>query len=466
MQIDNLSAFEIHKLLEDKKISPDEVYKFFLSEIRKKNKDINAFIYIEEKYADNSDKKDWFIPIAIKDNIAVKDMPLSCASFILKDFKSPYDATVIERLRDKGIPVIGKTNLDEFAMGSSTEYTIWGPVRNPHLAGYSAGGSSGGSAAAVASGMVPWALGSDTGGSVRLPAAFCNIVGFKPTYGRFSRYGLVAFASSLDQIGTLTKTVYDSALLFTFMAGWDKKDSTSLKAEVPNIEEIFPKDWQKQRFKIGIPLNYQKFIKEDKIGEVFEESIKKLEKEGFEIKKLDFSHLEYVVAIYQVIACAEASSNLARYDGVRYGLRFDKEDLEDFYFENRTRGFGEEVKRRIFLGAFVLSAGYYEAYFEKAAKARRWIKNKYEEFFKEVDVIILPTTGIFPFKLGKKDPIELYLADRFTIDANLCGLPAISIPAKKKLDKGEFPIGIQFISKQLKEDILFQISRFFEEYLT
>ncbi|MGD9489294.1 MAG: Asp-tRNA(Asn)/Glu-tRNA(Gln) amidotransferase subunit GatA [Calditrichaceae bacterium] len=441
-----------------------------------KNKELNAFINILEENARKKavaidqniqDGKDpgplAGVVIAIKDNINIKNENTTCGSKILQPFKSPYNATVINKLEKAGAIFIGKTNMDEYAMGSSNENSSFGPVRNPVDRTKVPGGSSGGSAVSVASGMADAALGSETGGSIRQPASFTGIVGLKPSYGRVSRYGLVAFASSLDQIGTFTPTVGDNALVFGQIAGYDKNDSTSADVVVPDYSEYLGRDVKGVR--IGIPDEY--------FGEGLDEHIRdgvlgmvdRLREQGAEVQKIKMPTSQYGISVYYIIATAEASSNLARYDGVRYGLSIRKsgDDLIDMYSKTRSQGFGDEVRRRIMLGTYVLSSGYYDAYYKKAQKARRLIKNELDEAFAKLDVIVTPTTPTTAFGLGEKidDPLAMYLSDIYTVSANLAGICAMSVPVGKH--PNGMPFGIQLLSNTFNEGMLFRVGDYIEK---
>ncbi|MCM8810496.1 MAG: Asp-tRNA(Asn)/Glu-tRNA(Gln) amidotransferase subunit GatA [Candidatus Omnitrophica bacterium] len=468
-EIFNLGVCELSELYKKKEIKPSEVLSLLLEEIYRKDKEIHSYLYINQEAIEEAKKVDEKIakgenlkelegiPISIKDNICTKGMPTTCASKILENFIPPYDATVIERLKEKGAIIIGKTNMDEFAFGSSTENSAFGPTKNPYNFERVPGGSSGGSTASVASNLCFASLGSDTGGSIRQPSAFCGVVGMKPTYGRVSRYGLVAFASSLDQIGPITKNVKDNALLLKIISGKDKMDSTSVDIEVCDYLDFLNKDLNK--LKIGIPKEY--FIEgiDKEIKEKIFEILKILENQGMIVEEISLPHTDYGIATYYIIATAEASSNLARFDGVKYGYRSKSyKNLIEMYMKTRCEGFGEEVKRRIILGTFVLSSGYYEAYYLKAQKVRTLIKSDFEQAFKKVDIILTPTTPELPFKLGEKkdEPLKMYLSDIFTVNVNLTGLPAISIPCGFSSDK--LPIGVQFISPYFKEEILLNLS--------
>ncbi|OUU79671.1 MAG: aspartyl/glutamyl-tRNA amidotransferase subunit A [Gammaproteobacteria bacterium TMED78] len=456
-----------------KKISSVELTKEFLKRVRLYDSKINSFITIDEeralaeaKEADVLIKKgaNTFltgIPIAHKDIFCTKGIKTSCGSKMLDNFISPYDATIVKRLKEAGAVCIGKTNMDEFAMGSSNETSFYGPVHNPWNIENVPGGSSGGSAAAIAARLVCGATGSDTGGSIRQPAAFCGVTGIKPTYGRVSRYGMIAFASSLDQGGTLTQTVEDSALMLETISGFDKKDSTSLMAPVPNFSKEINTSWDKIR--IGIPNNFFDSGLDSESSNLVMEAIKIIEKLGAKIINLDLKHIDLSVPSYYVVAPAEASSNLSRFDGVRYGYREkNTQNLNELYKLSRSKGFGDEVKRRIIIGTYVLSAGYYDAYYLQAQKVRKLISQSFVNAFKEVDIIIGPTTPTPAFKIGQKmdDPIQMYLNDIYTIGANLAGLPALSIPCG--FSSG-LPIGMQLIGPYLKEDLILKIGHHFQK---
>jgi aspartyl-tRNA(Asn)/glutamyl-tRNA(Gln) amidotransferase subunit A len=403
------------------------------------------------------------MPIAIKDNICTEGMRTTCASTMLANFIPPYDATVVAKLRAQGFLLIGKTNLDEFAMGSSTENSAFGPTRNPWNLKCVPGGSSGGSAAAVAADECVAALGSDTGGSIRQPAALCGVVGLKPTYGRVSRYGLVAFASSLDQIGPITKDVADAAILLTVIAGQDPLDSTSAAVPVPDYTRVFKrKDLRKVR--IGVPMEYFAEGLDPQIEQAVGTALGELKALGAEIKEIKLPMTGAAVATYYLIATAEASSNLARYDGVRYGLRgSSSKDLLELYLTTRQEGFGPEVKRRIMLGTYALSAGYYDAYYGKAQAVRTLIKQDFQAAFKEVDLIVTPVTPTPAFKLGEKtnDPLQMYLSDIYTISVNLAGLPALALPCG--LSSTGLPIGMQIIGRPFEEETIFRAGYVYEQ---
>jgi len=401
------------------------------------------------------------IPVAIKDNINVKGYPTTCASKILQSYISPYDATVIERLRRAGALIVGKTNMDEFAMGSSTEYSAFFKTRNPWDLERVPGGSSGGSAVAVAVRSAPLSLGSDTGGSIRQPASFCGVIGLKPTYGRVSRYGLVAFASSLDQIGPFARKTEDIALIMEVISGHDPRDSTSSKREVPKFTQELGKNIKGLR--VGIVREFMEDGVEEGVKRAFEGFLKDMEKEGAYIEEISLPHVKYAIPCYYIIAPSEASSNLARYDGVRFGYRTEKyQDLIDMYSKTRDEGFGPEVKRRILLGTFALSAGYYDAYYLKAMRVRRLITQDFEKAFERVDLIATPTSPTVAFRFGEKtdDPIAMYLSDVFTVSVNLAGLPGISIPIGMS---NNLPVGGQLIGKAFDEASLLRVSYWWEQ---
>src|SRR5437868_6778591 len=402
------------------------------------------------------------VPIAIKDNMATRGIPTTCSSRILEGWRPPYDATVITRLRDAGAIVVGKTNLDEFAMGSSTENSAFGPTRNPHDVGRVPGGSSGGSAAAVAAGLVPGAFGSDTGGSIRQPAALCGVIGVKPTYGRVSRYGLVAFASSLDQIGPFAATVEDAALLFEVVAGHDPMDSTSVPEPAPSVVAGLSDGVDGLR--VGLTKEFVEGAAPDVASRV-EEAARALEKAGAVISDTSVPAAVYGLSAYYLIAPAEASSNLARYDGVRYGLRVDGDDITAMYGATRAAGFGPEVKRRIMLGTYALSAGYYDAYYGQAQRVRTLIIRDFETAFESFDVLVSPTSPTTAFRVGERtgDPLAMYLSDLFTIPANLAGVPAISVPCG--LDDAGLPVGLQFTGRILDEASILKAANAFEQDL-
>ena len=401
------------------------------------------------------------IPLALKDNFLTSGLRTTCASKILSDFIPPYDATTVQKLRHAGAVISGKTNLDEFAMGSSAENSAFFPTRNPWNLQRIPGGSSGGSAAAVAADQCIAALGTDTGGSIRQPAACCGIVGLKPTYGRVSRYGIIAFASSMDQVGPLTKDVRDCALLLEAIAGQDPADSTSVNRPVPRYTEALTGDVRGIR--LGIPREYFVSGIQPEVEQAVRAAIRQLEKNGAVVEEISLPHTEFAVAVYYIVATAEASSNLARYDGMRFGYRAEAKDLTDTYMISRDEGFGAEVKRRIMLGTYALSAGYYDAYYRKAQRVRALIKHDFDEAFKRCDVMVTPTAPTTAFKIGEKtqDPLQMYLSDIYTISINLAGLPALSLPCG--FDPDEMPIGMQIIGKHFDESTILRVAYGYEQ---
>src|SRR3989338_9214149 len=469
-----MSIQQLHnELLSGKTTATAEAEKR-LSLIKKTNPRLNTFITICENVllqAEAADKRIKTgngvtpltgIPIGIKDLIVTKGIKTTCGSKILKNYVPPHSATVVERLENAGAVILGKLNMDEFAMGSSNEHSSFGPVKNPHDETRIPGGSSGGSAAAVASNQCIAALGTDTGGSIRQPAAMCGVVGLKPTYGRISRYGLTAFASSLDQIGPITENVADAAIMLGTIAGYDPMDLTSLAKPVPDYAAALKKDIK--GLKIGMPKEY--FIKglSKEIEDAVRKSIDTLKKNGAKIVEISLPHTEYAVACYYIIAPAEASANLARFDGIRYGHRSkEKGGIKNLYEHSRTEGFGPEVTLRIMIGTYVLSAGYYDAYYKKAQCVRTLIKKDFTDAFSKVDAIVTPTTPTTAFKLGEKtdDPVQMYLSDIFTIPVNLAGLPAISVPCGKS--KNGLPMGMQIIGKYLDEETILRIAYNYEQ---
>jgi len=436
--------------------------KSYLKRIDEVNRKLNAIIYLDREKLEKEAAKATGTPICIKDNICVKGEPTTCASKILKGFIPPYDATVVKKLREKDFILMGKSNMDEFAFGSSCETSCYGPTRNPWNLERIPGGSSGGAAAAVAAGEVPMALGSDTGGSIRQPAALCGVVGMKPTYGRVSRYGLIAFASSLDQIGPITTNVRDSAILLNAISGYDEMDSTSANLPVPDFTKSLVKDIK--NLKIGVPKEYfPKAGLDREVKASIDETKATLKALGAELFEISLPHTQYAVSCYYIIAPAEASSNLARFDGDQYGLREEGKSMIGMYIKTRTKGFGDEAKRRILLGTYSLSSGYYEAYYLKAMRVRTLIKNDFLEAFKKCDVILTPTSPSAAFKIGERinDPLSMYLSDIFTIPANLAGIPGISIPCG--FNKGGLPIGLQFLAKAFNEEVLIRVAHTFEQ---
>ena len=400
------------------------------------------------------------IPVAIKDNLCTGGLRTTAGSRILERFVPPYDATVVSRLRAAGAVVIGKTNCDEFAMGSSTEHSEYGPSCNPWSHDRAPGGSSGGSAVAVSAGFVPLALGSDTGGSIRQPAAFCGVLGLKPTYGRVSRYGLIAFASSLDQVGPLSRTAFDAALALGVIAGADSSDATCSGRSVPRYEDALGGDVRGLR--VGVPRAVLETGVDTEVLDAFEQGLEVLRQRGATVSDTALPHAKYGIPVYYLVATAEASANLARYDGVRYGSRVPAESLAGMYEQTRDAGFGAEVKRRIMLGTYALSAGYYDAYYGRAQQGRTLIRRDFEQAFAHVDVVALPTTPGAAFRLGERldDPLQMYLADVFTVGAPLAGLPAISIPCG--FTAGRLPVGLQLIGRSFDEELLLRTADAFE----
>lgn len=441
----------------------EELIQSLSKRVREVDGKTNAYIHFDPARVERPKKHGLLrgVPISIKDNICTRGWETTCASKILKGYIPPYDATVIEKLREAGATLFGKCNMDEFAFGSSTETSAFGPTRNPWDLERVPGGSSGGSAAAVAADEAIAALGSDTGGSIRLPAAFCGVVGLKPTYGRVSRYGLVAFGSSFDQIGPLTKTVEDCAVMMNILAGHDERDSTSANLPVPDYTQALKRPVKGLR--IGLPKEY--FVKgmDSEVDHAVREAAKVYQKLGAQIKEMSLPHTSHSVAVYYIVAVAEASSNLGRFDGVEYGFRADAKTLRDMYFETRVLGFGQEAKRRILLGTFVLSAGYYEAYYRKGQKVRTLICQDFDKAFKEIDLLLTPVAPTPPFKLGEKmtDPLTMYLSDIFTISVNLASVPAMALPAG--FTRSGLPIGMQLIARPFAEETIFQAAHAYEQ---
>lgn len=469
IDLKNLTISKACNHLKNGDFSATELAKEYLNKIKESDGDIKAYLEIFSDViiqAENADKaigkKEGGllagIPIAIKDNILIKGRKVSASSKMLTDYVAPYDSTVIKKLKDSGAMFLGRTNMDEFAMGGSTENSAFGVTKNPHDLSRVPGGSSGGSAAAVASHEALASIGSDTGGSVRQPASFCGVVGLKPTYGSVSRHGLIAMGSSLDQIGPIAKTVSDIEVLFNVIKGKDSMDSTTIDTD--NVQHPLG-----SKLKIGVPANLMETegIDGSVLGN-FNESVEKLKSIGYEIKNINLPNLKYSLAVYYIIMPAEVSSNMARFDGIRYGLHIDGDKLLDDYLLTREVGLGKEVRRRIMLGAYVLSSGYYDAYYNKANYVRNLIKSDFAEAFKDVDLIATPTAPTPAFKIGEKinNPLQMYLSDMFTTPANLAGIPAISLPSGFKNDQGKkLPLGIQFMSNNFREDILFKAGKDF-----
>ena len=459
--------------LESKKISSEELTRLYIERCNKHNNSLNCFITITEeealKKARRADKKrasgDYSlltgIPIAQKDIFCTNGIKTTCGSKMLDNFVAPYDATLIKKMNDAGFIMLGKTNMDEFAMGSSNETSFYGPVKNPWDNCRVPGGSSGGSASAVAARLSPAATGTDTGGSIRQPSSFCGITGLKPTYGRVSRYGMVAFASSLDQGGPMTQTAEDAALIMNIIAGFDEHDSTSTEKPTDNYTEKLNNSIK--GLKIGLPKQYFDENLDNNVAGVIENGLKELEKLGAKCVDVELPHTELSIPAYYVVAPAECSSNLSRYDGVRFGHRCkEPKDLSDLYCRSRQEGFGKEVKRRIMTGTYVLSAGYYDAYYIKAQKIRQIISNDFQNVFKNVDIIAGPTTTGVAFKLNEKlnDPISMYLSDLYTVSVNLAGLPAISVPSGFI---NKLPVGMQLIGNYFQESLLMNVAHQYQK---
>ena len=474
MNIAALTLLEAHEKLRRREISSTELTEAILRRITETDDRVHAYITLcgdsareqakraDERLIDGTSKDPLLgIPIAIKDNFLTHGVRATCASKILGNFISPYDGTVVAKLRSAGSVFAGKTNLDEFAMGSSTENSAFFPTRNPWSLERVPGGSSGGSAAAVAADQCIVALGTDTGGSIRQPAAYCGIVGLKPTYGRVSRYGIIAFASSMDQVGPLTKNVLDCALMLEAIAGYDPADSTSVNLPVPKYSASLTGDIKGLR--VGIPKEYFVAGMQPEVEQAVRSAIGLLEKNGARVEEISLPHTPYAVAVYYLVATAEASSNLARYDGMRFGHRARANDLIETYMMSRQEGFGTEVKRRIMLGTYALSAGYYDAYYLKAQKVRALIKKDFDNAFERCDVIVTPTAPSTAFRIGEKtdDPLQMYLSDIYTLSINLAGLPALSLPCG--LDSEALPIGMQIIGKHFDETTVLRIAYAYEQ---
>ena len=475
MELNKLTAHELLERIRNKQSTAGEITSSLENRIKQLDSGVKAYVRLSGSSFQNlqaslANPQPILkgIPVTIKDNICTEGYNTECCSRILQGFRPPYDATVIKKLKEAGAVILGaKANMDEFAFGSSTENSCFGPTHNPWNLECVPGGSSGGSAAAVASDEAILALGSDTGGSIRQPASFCGVVGLKPTYGRVSRYGLIAFASSLDQIGPITKDVTDSALLMNVISGFDPLDSTSIQIKVPDYTKALVNDVKK--IKVGIPKEY--FVEgiDIEVKAIIEEAIEKLKTLGAECKEVSLPHTEYAVPVYYIIATAEASSNLARFDGVQYAYRVDSSKLNidnrliDMYKKTRGEGFGEEAKRRIILGTFALSHGYYDAYYLRALKVRTLIKEDFDKVFSEFDCILTPTSPTPAFRIGEriKDPLKMYLSDIYTISVNLSGIPGISIPCG--FTKDQLPVGMQILAKPFNEEVLFRVAYTYEE---
>ena len=473
--ITNLTVHELVEKLKNNELTSEEITKAYIDRINEKEKDVDAFVTlttdealneskkIDEERKENKELSEYAgIPIGIKDNLCTKGVKTTCSSKMLENFVSPYDATVVEKLNKEGIISLGKLNMDEFAMGSSTENSAIKITHNPWDLSRVPGGSSGGSAAAVAGDLVPWALGSDTGGSIREPAAFCGVVGLKPTYGLVSRYGLVAFASSLDQVGPITKDVKDCAMLLNIIAGHDEKDSTSYNIEKKDYTKNLEKDLT--GIKIGVPKEFFGEGINKEVKEQLKKAIETYKKLGATVEQTSLDVAKASLAAYYIIACAEASSNLGRFDGIRYGYRAkDFNSLKELYVNSRTEGFGDEVKRRIILGTYVLSSGYYDAYYKKAQKVRTYVKNEFNKAFSKYDVLLTPVSPSTAFKIGEKcnNPLEMYLADICTVSINIASVPAISLPCG--VDSNGMPVGMQLIGNRFEEEKILNVAYKFEQ---
>ena len=469
MKLENFTIEKARKGLMKKEFSCTELTRAYLNKIKKENKKYNAFLALTDKLALEQAKKVdekishrekigplEGIPIAIKDNILVEDYKCTAGSKILENYIAPYDATVIKKLKKAGVVILGKTNMDEFGMGSSTENSAFGVVKNPHDITRVPGGSSGGSAAAVAANQCVVALGSDTASSIRQPASLCGVVGLKPTYGMVSRYGLIAMTSSLDQIGPLTKTAEDAKLVFDIIRGKDELDSTSAESKIKNRE------LKVENLRIGIPKEYFGKGIDKEVKEKVEKAIKSFEKIAVEVKEVSLPHTDYALAVYHIIMPAEVSANLARYDGIKYGYSRNSNDLLENYLKTRAKGFGDEVRRRIILGTYVLSAGYWEAYYAKARKVRALIEEEFKNIFKEVNILLTPTAPTPAFKIGEKqDPLSMYLSDIYTAPANIGNVSAISVPCGKI---GKLPVGLQIIGPQFADDLILEAARLYEQF--
>ena len=475
MELYEYTVHEMAEKLQSGEVTSYELVKSYFDRIKEKDNKIKAYISISEENAlskakeiderrKNGEKLGKYagIPIAIKDNLNLIGTKTTCASKMLENYDSLYDATVIEKLKEEDIIFLGKANMDEFAMGSSTEHSAFFKTHNPWNLECVPGGSSGGSAAAVSASLAPWSLGSDTGGSIRQPASLCGVVGLKPTYGLVSRYGLVAFASSLDQIGPFTKDVEDSAILLNLIAGHDEKDSTSSKREKVDYTKSLVNDVK--GMKIALPKEFLSEGINEEVKEAIMEVAEKYRELGAEVSECSLDIGKYALATYYIIADAEASSNLGRFDGIRYGYRSDKfESLQDIYKNSRSEGFGSEVKRRILVGTYVLSSGYYDAYYKKAQRVRTIIKEEYNKIFEEYDLILTPTSPTTAFKIGEKvdNPMEMYMADICTVPVNIAGLPAMNIPCK--LDSNGLPIGFSLVGNSFEEEKIFRAGFTYEK---
>ena len=475
MNITDLTVHELQEKLKNKELTITEITQAYVDRINEKEKDVEAFVttLTDEALAQAKDVQAKVesgeikgelagIPIGIKDNLCTKGIRTTCSSRMLEDFIAPYNATIVEKVNNENMINLGKLNMDEFAMGSSTETSYFKKTKNPWNLNKVPGGSSGGSAAAVAANLVPWALGSDTGGSIRQPASLCGVVGLKPTYGLVSRFGLVAFASSLDQIGPITKDVTDSAILLNLIAGHDERDTTSVNKEKEDYTEALKNDVK--GMKIAVPKEFFGEGINEEVKASLEKAIEKYKEMGAIVEEVSLDVAEYALATYYIIACAEASSNLGRFDGIRYGYRTKNySNLKELFKNSRSEGFGAEVKRRIILGTYVLSSGYYDAYYKKAQQVRTLVSNKFEEVFEKYDVILTPTSPITAFNIGEKsdNPLEMYLADICTVSINIAGVPAISIPCG--VNSEGMPIGMQLIGNRFDEETILNAAYTFEQ---
>ena len=475
MNITDLTVHELQEKLKNKELTITEITQAYVDRINEKEKDVEAFVTIltDEALAQAKDVQAKVesgeikgelagIPIGIKDNLCTKGIRTTCSSRMLEDFIAPYNATIVEKVNNENMINLGKLNMDEFAMGSSTETSYFKKTKNPWNLNKVPGGSSGGSAAAVAANLVPWALGSDTGGSIRQPASLCGVVGLKPTYGLVSRFGLVAFASSLDQIGPITKDVTDSAILLNLIAGHDERDTTSVNKEKEDYTEALKNDVK--GMKIAVPKEFFGEGINEEVKASLEKAIEKYKEMGAIVEEVSLDVAEYALATYYIIACAEASSNLGRFDGIRYGYRTKNySNLKELFKNSRSEGFGAEVKRRIILGTYVLSSGYYDAYYKKAQQVRTLVSNKFEEVFEKYDVILTPTSPITAFNIGEKsdNPLEMYLADICTVSINIAGVPAISIPCG--VNSEGMPIGMQLIGNKFQEKKILNAAYAYEQ---
>ena len=475
MEITDLTVYELQEKLKNKELTITDITRAYVNRIEEKEKDVQAFVTplteealkqaeeIQDKVEKGEIKGEFAgIPIGIKDNMCTKGVKTTCSSKMLENFVAPYDATVVEKLNDENMINLGKMNMDEFAMGSSTEYSYFKKTKNPWNLNKVPGGSSGGSAAAVAAGLVPWALGSDTGGSIRQPASFCGVVGLKPTYGLVSRYGLIAYASSLDQIGPITKDVKDTAILLNIIAGHDEKDTTSSDRQKVDYTKALKNDVK--GLKIGVPKEFFGEGINEEVKASLQVALEKYKELGAEIEEFSLDIIQHVLASYYVIASAEASSNLGRFDGIRYTYRTSEfKNLKELYKKSRSEGFGSEVKRRIILGTYVLSSGYYDAYYKKAQQVRTLVMNEFNKAFEKYDVILTPTSPTVAFDIGSKsnNPLEMYLADICTVSVNVAGLPGISIPCG--VDKEGMPIGMQLIGNKFCEETILNTAYTYEQ---